>query len=315
MFHGTNINLIIMRKLIYFLILPILLSFNGPANAEGHLVEGMVTDSHSKPLIGASILIKGTTKGTVSDIEGRFSIMVPDDCPDLEVSYTGFQSKEVESCTGNPLTIVLEEGIELSEVVVTGYSIKREKKAVSYSISTLKSDDIANVPQNRRGSSNRKKGRSKKNVSQMLQGKTSGINLKSPKKAPGSPKVIIRGYSSLPNANGNPVEPEKIPTYNTEDYSAIEENSFLESTKNPLSTFSIDVDAASYANMRRFINNGQKPPKDAIRLEEMVNYFDYEYPQPQGEHPFEIITELSACPWQPKHQLLHIGLQGKNHSD
>ncbi len=99
--------------------------------------------------------------------------------------------------------------------------------------------------------------------------------------------------------------------HNTEDYATITENRFFEVTKEPLSTFSIDVDAASYSNMRRFVNNGQKPPKDAIRIEEMVNYFEYEYPEPKGEHPFEIITELSDCPWQPKHQLLHIGLQGK----
>ncbi len=104
---------------------------------------------------------------------------------------------------------------------------------------------------------------------------------------------------------------EQRPNYNTEDYATIQENRFFEATKEPLSTFSIDVDAASYANMRRFINNGQRPPKDAIRIEEMVNYFEYDYPQPSNNQPFEVITELSECPWQSKHQLLHIGLQGK----
>jgi len=101
------------------------------------------------------------------------------------------------------------------------------------------------------------------------------------------------------------------PDHNTEDYSVIQENSFKEVSKAPLSTFSIDVDAASYSNLRRFIQNGQKPPKDAIRIEEMVNYFDYDYPEPTGEHPLEIITEVAACPWNAQHQLLHIGLQGK----
>ena len=98
---------------------------------------------------------------------------------------------------------------------------------------------------------------------------------------------------------------------NTEDYDLITENRFHRPTDEPLSTFSIDVDAASYSNLRRFIRNGQQPPKDAVRIEEMVNYFTYDYPQPGGEHPFAVITELSECPWQPKHQLLHIGLQGK----
>ncbi len=100
--------------------------------------------------------------------------------------------------------------------------------------------------------------------------------------------------------------------FNTESYQAIHENEFLQAAKNPLSTFSIDVDAASYSNIRRFINNGQKPPKDAVRIEEMINYFDYTYPQPKKDQPFSVITELSSCPWNTKHLLLHIGLQGKD---
>lgn len=101
------------------------------------------------------------------------------------------------------------------------------------------------------------------------------------------------------------------PQYNTEEYDGIQENIFHEALRNPLSTFSIDVDAASYSNMRRFINNGQRPPKDAVRIEEMVNYFDYDYSQPKDDHPFNIITEISTTPWNEKHKLVHIGLQGK----
>lgn len=99
--------------------------------------------------------------------------------------------------------------------------------------------------------------------------------------------------------------------HNTEDYAAIAENRFFRPQDEALSTFSIDVDAAAYSNMRRFLKNGQQPPRDAIRVEELVNYFNYDYPQPTDEHPFNIVTELGECPWQPQHQLLHIGLQGK----
>lgn len=99
--------------------------------------------------------------------------------------------------------------------------------------------------------------------------------------------------------------------FNTEDYDLINENIFLSPQDAPLSTFSIDVDAAAYANMRRFLTSGQKPPKDAIRIEEMVNYFDYEYPQPDGDAPFSISSEVGICPWNPAHKLVHIGLQGK----
>lgn len=99
--------------------------------------------------------------------------------------------------------------------------------------------------------------------------------------------------------------------FNTEDYDLINENSFHSPQDAPLSTFSIDVDAASYANMRRFLASGHKPPKDAIRIEEMVNYFDYEYPQPKGDAPFSISSEVGVCPWNTSHKLVHIGLQGK----
>lgn len=101
------------------------------------------------------------------------------------------------------------------------------------------------------------------------------------------------------------------PQWNTEEYDGITENIFHEAIKNPLSTFSIDVDAASYSNIRRFINNGQRPPKDAVRIEEMINYFDYDYAQPDTDHPFAIHTEISSAPWNEKHKLVHIGLQGK----
>jgi Ca-activated chloride channel family protein len=80
---------------------------------------------------------------------------------------------------------------------------------------------------------------------------------------------------------------------------------------NPLSTFSIDVDNASYSNIRRFINSGVLPPPEAVRVEEMINYFKYDYPEPRGEHPFSVYTELAGCPWNNRHQLLLVGLRGK----
>ena len=97
----------------------------------------------------------------------------------------------------------------------------------------------------------------------------------------------------------------------TEEYKRIYENIFLPALSNPLSTFSIDVDTASYANVRRFINSSQSPLKDAVRIEEMINYFSYSYPQPDSKYPFSLYTEISACPWEKRHRLIHIGMQGK----
>lgn len=99
--------------------------------------------------------------------------------------------------------------------------------------------------------------------------------------------------------------------FNTEDYSAINENEFKSVKSNPLSTFAIDVDNASYSNIRRFINMGQLPPKDAVRIEEMINYFRYEYPQPKSDEPFSVTTEYSTCPWNENNTLMLVALQGK----
>lgn len=98
---------------------------------------------------------------------------------------------------------------------------------------------------------------------------------------------------------------------NTEEYEQIVENSFLPVDQNPLSTFSIDVDEAAYSNIRRYLQNGSLPPAGAVRIEEMINYFDYNYPKPQNKEPFTVNTEIAECPWNTKHKLVHIGIQGK----
>lgn len=100
--------------------------------------------------------------------------------------------------------------------------------------------------------------------------------------------------------------------FNTEDYSRIYENEFKQVENEPLSTFSIDVDTASYAQMRRFISNDTLPPPDAIRTEELINYFTYSYPQPTGKHPVSITLEAAQCPWNATNTLVLIGMQGKN---
>ena len=99
--------------------------------------------------------------------------------------------------------------------------------------------------------------------------------------------------------------------FNTATYDKVEENPFLPTATNPLSTFSIDVDTASYANVRRFINSGSLPPKDAVRVEEMINYFTYDYKEPEGDKPFSIDLDATSCPWEPTHRLLRIGLKGR----
>lgn len=106
-------------------------------------------------------------------------------------------------------------------------------------------------------------------------------------------------------------EPQTGGKFNTENYNRIDDNPFHRVDNDPLSTFSIDVDTAAYSNMRRFITQGQLPPKDAVRIEELINYFPYNYPQPTGNRPFSVTTEVTAAPWNPQHKLVQVGLQGK----
>ncbi|NEQ13580.1 MAG: VWA domain-containing protein [Moorea sp. SIO3E2] len=113
------------------------------------------------------------------------------------------------------------------------------------------------------------------------------------------PKPLLTAEQAIPEAS------------NRENYSAIDENAFKRVKHNPLSTFAIDVDTASYSNLRRFLNNGQLPPTNAIRIEELINYFNYDYPEPESDRPFSITTEISQAPWNPTHKLVHIGIQGE----
>lgn len=128
-----------------------------------------------------------------------------------------------------------------------------------------------------------------------------------------TPPVIVTDEKAIETQSQEGIKDVQInPASNTEDYDNIVENKFLSALNSSLSTFSIDVDEAAYSNIRRYIQMGNMPPAGAVRIEEMINYFDYNYPQPANADPFSVNTEISDCPWNPQHRLVHIGLQGKN---
>ncbi|MEM6378813.1 MAG: VWA domain-containing protein [Bacteroidota bacterium] len=201
----------------------------------------------------------------------------PDSCANFIISSVGYLSETIRACAGQKnLKIQLQaDGVLLDEVIVAEEEIMMDK-------------------------------------GDPRSGRTAGAEAKRrPKLALFRSNKATMSQAPVPYSNSYmPIQDGGI-QFNTEDYDIIKENRFLKVQNEPLSTFSIDVDAASYSNMRRFINNGGLPPKDAVRIEEMVNYFNYDYPQPSDEHPFSVTTELSECPWNTDHQLLHIGLQGK----
>jgi Ca-activated chloride channel homolog len=241
-----------MKNLMFLFLIFILSGWtSNHLNLEPKKISGKITSSEDgQALPGVSVIIKGTGKGTVSDLKGKYEITVSDENSVLVFSYIGFKNQEVPVKQQSEINIKMQPDISaLSEVVITGYS---RQKIMGRAV-----------------------------------------------KPEANPISMFQDYET------------KI-THNTEEYATIHDNIFQETTKNPLSTFSIDVDNASYSNMRRYIHNGQMPPKDAVRIEEMINYFTYDYPQPKGEDPFSINTEISECPWNQKHRLVHIGLQGKN---
>ncbi len=271
----------------YLSSLLMLLFFTSLSFAQTTTIKGTVLEKDSgEGLIGASILIKGTTQGAVTNIDGNFSIQTNRPFPlTLVTSYTGYTTTETEISSAEKLIIIkmAESIVLLEEAVVSGRSVRKKRRVSGYSVSTVKKN------KKRRN----KKSKRKKSASY-------------PTSAP--PTVA---HDMKRNVHPHVKQRELRPLHNTEDYDFINENRFQEVRNEPRSTFSIDVDAASYANMRRYIQRGQKPPKDAIRIEEMVNYFNYEYPQPQSKHPFEVVTEVSDCPWNKDHRLFHIGMQGK----
>ncbi len=145
----------------------------------------------------------------------------------------------------------------------------------------------------------------------------SNVNVSEPsdsakKSAPSTETSSANTASNAPNSvlNNKGLDSESDSTRG-EKYAEIDENPFLETSRAPLSTFSIDVDTASYANVRRYLNDGSLPPKDAVRIEELINYFEYDYPTPVGDAPFSVTTEIAAAPWNRQHRIISIGLQGK----
>jgi Ca-activated chloride channel homolog len=207
----------------------------------GHLKDAETNE----PLLGASIVIKGTSIGTLTDENGNYSIQFKPDnkIKILVYSYVGYENKEILVEKSDTINTTLKAATALFECVVVGYG---------------KSSNSSN-------------------------------------------HVSLKGKLSKKGKKQDPESDEKYKHY--------EENEYKNVSKEPLSTFSIDVDKAAYANVRRYINDNSMPPKDAIRIEEMINYFDYNLPQPTDTHPVKVGSELGICPWNKQHYLMKIDIQ------
>jgi Ca-activated chloride channel family protein len=236
-------------------------------------ISGTVYDETKQGIPGVSVMITGAGSGTQTDNKGHYEIDVPEGKKSLTFSFIGFATKNIKIGKSNIVDVYLTASSKsLNEVVVVGYAAQHKRD---------------------------------------LTGNVATVGFASPQSE--KVKIMIRGNNKMrytgPVAYDMAIMPP--PSDNTESYKGITENGFKTAESEPLSTFSVDVDAASYSNVRRFINSGQLPPADAVRVEEMINYFHYNIPGPTNNEPVAIHTELSAAPWNSNHRLLRIGLKAK----
>ncbi|MDB5129170.1 von Willebrand factor type A domain-containing protein [Mucilaginibacter sp.] len=269
----------------FLLIIMMFAALTGFKRGTTHTISGTVYSADDKlPLPGVTVLLKGTSTGTQTNAKGTYSITVSDNNATLIFNFIGFQPQYITIGSKTKIDVYLKvASSSLNEVVVTAYGVQK-RKDVTGSVAQINNKDAL------------------KSTPQRLQGRVSGIVVNG---APGSAqKMMIRGVNSYGYVSPAPAE-------DNESYKGITENSFTNAGTTPLSTFSVDVDAASYSNVRRFINNGQLPPADAVRVEEMINYFNYNLAGPTDNSPVAIHTELSSAPWNTKHRLLRIGLKAK----
>ena len=266
-----------MKKYLSLLLLSCLVAFTASAQ-QVRVITGIVTDSLLKsPLVNVVVRVKGTDVLTATDKKGQFSLKTATGALILEVNAAGYPAVDVAVKDGqNKITVQLTKLQPL------------DKKRNQY------------VMQG--------------NTNDALQGKVAGVS------SSALSEVVVVGYgvqkrrsvtASVSTIRGTSKNYAPSSVYNTEDYSPINENIFHTATDQPLSTFSIDVDRASYNNVRRFLNQGMMPEADAVRVEEMINYFDYQYKAPEGKDPVAIYTDMAVCPWNTAHQLIRVALKSK----
>lgn len=236
-----------------------------------HIINGIVK------IAGTQTPVKGAT---IRDLGSRKTVVTGTDGK-FSISTNNEQPQIYIAAVGyQPQTIAVKSTDQYLEILLTPSTEKLEEVVVTgYS----KQKDLkmeAPLP-----------------AQDALEGRVAGISVQ---------RRVRKLVNQSPAINGS-----RAPEYNTEEYDVITENRFLAVRNTALSTFSIDVDAASYSNLRRFLNQGQLPPAGVVRTEELINYFDYHYDQPVDQRPFAVHTEVVECPWNRQHQLVSIGLQGK----
>ncbi|MBK8491377.1 MAG: von Willebrand factor type A domain-containing protein [Saprospirales bacterium] len=285
-------------------------------------LEGVITEQETgEGLIGAQIILKQHKvfiAGAHTDFEGyyRLNNLDPGEY-DVEVSYVGFQTQHINGVViregeVTKLDVALSGGVELEEVVITGYKVPLIQQDNTSTGGFVTAEQIQRMPRkNVRGLNANAASAKSKDMGDAVAIKGSranttvyyldGVRVQG---APSGQKISKRAWRKMER------KMEEVPSGDS--FGIWVENDYISPVDEDYSTFSIDVDRASYSLMRTYLHRGTLPPADAIRTEEWINYFTYDYAQPTGPHPYSVHTELSDCPWQEGNWLMSIGLQGES---
>ena len=269
------------------------------STAQTYEIRGRVhTSNPDEGIPFASIVVYRDTAnlfGTTTDIDGNSSIK-PDQggLYNVKATCVGFQPIMMKNIliavdSVAVVDIVMTIGTQLNQIVIREYKVPLIEK-----------EQIIQAPT-----------RDVNSISSQAAG-VYQVNESEPMNIRGSRSDANAYYVDGIKVRGSVTQIPERKVSDNEEYSLITENQFNNVKRRPLSTFSIDVDAASYSNIRRILTAGMLPPKDAVRIEEMINYFNYEYAQPKDQEPISITTEIGNCSWNPEHKLVKIGLKGRS---
>jgi Ca-activated chloride channel homolog len=258
----------------------VILSIGSTAQAQrtGKVQVTVLDDKTGQPLVRASVSLQEVKKGAFTKDDGTATIInVPHGAYTLVIKSVTYTEKR--------LPIVLKDSLlRLTERLVRG------------SMDTVIVLESRPVVEKSRTEQSRKFSASELDAITLTPGVSSGD---------------ARSYQNGASIGAGGVLRPQADYYGQEEYKSMPETGYKFVTAEPLSTFSIDVDRASYANIRRFLTEGSLPPKDAVRVEEMLNYFHYDLPSPRGDDPVSIFTDMAACPWNEKHRVVQVALKGR----
>ncbi|PHI21628.1 hypothetical protein CEQ90_02115 [Lewinellaceae bacterium SD302] len=311
----------------FFLFLFLVASAAGQTSLKGKVTD---QDSGNEGMPFASVALKLGEKiiqGVNTDLDGNylFKSLNPG-VYNLEVSYTGYATQRltgvlIKAGQVNVVNVTMSAGVSLDEVMVTGYKVPLIDQDNTTQGKTVSSEEIRNLPTRSinaisattagvGAADSRRKKRRRKDRHNKEAIQPAAVPIRGNRSNSGNYYVDgIRVHGKLDTAT--PVDADNPEPRNDEQYNEITENEFIATEKEAISTLSTDVDRAAYANVRGLINAGQEVPKDAVRIEEMINYFRYSDPFPKGKDPVAIRTELTECPWNKDNQLLRIGVRAR----